>query len=65
MLLGFGVLGISHLIYPDYFIKRTAMRRGEEMLNEWNRTGVRFVGLIVTLFSGGILYDLVTDLFSK
>jgi len=64
-LLGFGALGIGHVIYPDHFIKRTAMRRGGGMLNDWNRTGVQFVGVIITLFAGGVLYELVTDLFAK
>ncbi len=44
VLLFFVGLGIGHILNPDYFIKRTAMRRGGAMLTEWNRTGVQLVG---------------------
>jgi hypothetical protein len=58
-------LGIGHMLFPDYFIERSGLRRGGEMLSDWNRTGVQFVGLIATLFSGGILYEVLKDVFSK
>ena len=65
ILLGFGVLGIGHMIYPDYFIQADNYEAWAEMLNDWNRTSVQFVGLIITLFSGGLLYERVTDLLAK
>ena len=58
-------VGGGHILYSDYFIKRTAMRRGGDMLTEWNRTGAQFVGLLVTLFSVGVLYELCKDIFAK
>lgn len=65
VLLGFMGLGIGHMLYPDYFMKRTALRRGGEMLTEWNRTGCQFVGLMMTLFSGWVLYQLAQDVWGR
>ncbi len=64
VLLVFMGVGISHMLYPEYFMRKGHRRRGE-MLTDWNRTGFRFVGLVFTLFSGGVLYELLSDLFSK
>jgi hypothetical protein len=64
-LLAFMGLGLGHLIWPDYFMKRSPVRRGGELLTEWNRTGFQFVGLIIIIFSGGILYELARDFFNK
>ncbi len=41
------------------------MRRGGEMLTEWNRTGVQVLGLLVTLFSVGVLYEIAKSLFCQ
>jgi hypothetical protein len=65
VLIVFMGLGIGHMLFPDYFIERSGLRHGGEMLTDSNRTGVQFVGLIATLFSGGILYELLKDVFSK
>ena len=65
VLIVFMGLGIGHMLFPDYFIERSGLRRGGEMLTDWNRTGVQFVGLVATLFSGGVLYELLKDVFSK
>ena len=65
VLIVFMGLGIGHMLFPDYFIERSGLRRGGEMLTDWNRTGVQLVGLIAALFSGGVLYDLLKDVFSK
>ena len=65
VLLFFMGIGIGHMLYPDYFMKRTALRRGGEMLTDWNRTGCQFVGLMVTVFSGWVLYQLAHDLLSR
>ena len=61
----FMVLGIGHVLYLNYFLKRSGLRRGGEMLTDLNRTGVQFVGLIVTLFSGGVLFELLSDVFTR
>ena len=53
------------MLFPDYFIERSGLRRVGEMLTDWNRTGVRLVGLLATLFAGGILYDVLKDVLSK
>ena len=65
VLIVFMGLGIGHMLFPNYFIERSGLRRGGEMLTDWNRTGVQLVGLMAALFSGGVLYDLLKDVFSK
>jgi hypothetical protein len=62
-LLFFFGMGIAHIIYPDYFLERSAIRKSGEMLTEWNRIGIQIVGLLVALFSAGIMYDIGSDLF--
>ena len=65
ILLFFMEIGVGHMLYPDYFMKRTTLRRGGEMLTGWNRTGYQFVGLMVAGFSGWVLYQLAHDLLSR
>jgi hypothetical protein len=56
-------IGIAHVLRPDYFLKRSAIRKGGEMLTEFNRVGVQIVGLLVALFALGIIYDIAKGLF--
>ena len=65
ILIFFFCLGIAHVIYPDRIIRRSGMRKGGEMLTEFNRTGVQIVGILISLFAGGVLYDLVSGLLAK
>ena len=37
VLLAFAGIGIVHIFKPDYFMKRSGVRRGGELLTEWNR----------------------------
>jgi hypothetical protein len=60
----FGV-GVAHVIAPDYFIKRSGVRKGGELLTEFNRIGFQIVGILVALFAGGIFYEVAKDLFRK
>ena len=63
VLLVFLGMGVAHVIYPDYFLKRSALRKGGEMQTEFNHLGIQIVGFLITLFSLGILYDIGKDLF--
>jgi hypothetical protein len=65
LLVFFFCLGIAHVIYPDRFIERSAMRKGGEMLTEFNRIGFQIVGIIVAVFAGYLLYLLAGDAFAK
>jgi hypothetical protein len=63
LMLLFGV-GIAHLVSPDRFLKRSGLRKGGEMLTDFNRFGFRFVGLAMAAFSGFVLYELLRDLLT-
>jgi len=63
VLLFFLVMGVAHVIYPDYFLKRSALRKGGEMQTEFNQFGIQVVGFVTALFALGILYDIGCDLF--
>ena len=63
VLLFFLGMGVAHVINPDYFLKRSALRKGGEMQTEFNHLGIQIVGFLITLFSLGILYDIGNDLF--
>jgi len=55
MLLAFAGIGIAHIFTPDFFIKRSGVRRGGELLTEWNRLGFRIAG---ATFAGFAIYFL-------
>ena len=58
MLLVFAGIGIAHIFMPDYFIKRSGVRRGGELLTEWNRLGYQITGAIFAGFAIYLLYVL-------
>ena len=33
----FAAVGVAHVINPDWFTKHSGIRKGGEMLTEWNR----------------------------
>ena len=51
----FAAIGVAHVVNPDWFIKRSSIRKGGEMLTEWNRLGFQIVGAI---FAGFAIYGL-------
>ena len=57
----FGV-GLAHVFRPGYFYRRSGIRKGGEMLTEFNLIGVQMVGLVVALFALGVMYDMVQGL---
>jgi hypothetical protein len=58
MLLAFAAIGIAHIFKPDYFIKRSGVRRGGALLTEWNRLGFQIAGAIFAGFAIYLLYVL-------
>jgi hypothetical protein len=58
LVLFFGI-GIAHIINPDWFIKRSGVRKGGELLTAWNRLGFRIFGVIFAGFAAYVLYALL------
>jgi len=56
MLVVFAGIGIAHIFIPDYFIKRSGIRRGGEMLTESNRAGFQIAGAIFAAVAIYLLY---------
>jgi hypothetical protein len=55
-------LGLAHIFRPGYFYGRSGIRKGGEMLTEFNLIGVQLVGLVAALFALGVMYDMVQGL---
>ena len=64
LLLLFALVGLAHVVKPDWFIKRSGIRKGGEMLTEWNRLQFQIVGVIFASISGYMLYSVLSDYFS-
>ena len=58
-------LGLGHLMWPDYFIKRSGRRKGGEMLTDLNRMGVQAVGAIASGATLYVVYSIMKDYFSR
>ena len=58
MLVAFAGIGIGHIFKPDYFMKRSGVRKGGELLTEWNRLGFQIAGAIFAGFAIYLLYVL-------
>jgi hypothetical protein len=58
VLLFFAGIGVAHVINPDRFIKHSGVRKGGEMLKEWNRDSFRAVGAIFAAIAIYLLYEL-------
>jgi hypothetical protein len=58
ILVGTAALGIGHTVKPDWFIARSGLRRGGELLTSWNRLQVRVLGLVIVGFSLFVFYDI-------
>jgi hypothetical protein len=61
----FFCVSIGHLIKPDYFLRRSGVRKGGEMLSDFKRMGFRFVGLIGAVFTGFLLFEFIEDSFAS
>jgi hypothetical protein len=64
ILVFFFCAGVAHVIYPDRFLRRSGMRKGGEMLTDFNRLGIRLAGTLFAAFSGFLLYVLFKDLLA-
>src|SRR5690349_21144637 len=58
LLLVFVCIGIAHVINPDWFIKRSGVRKGGDLLNDWNRFGFQIAGVLFAGFAAYLLYAL-------
>jgi len=58
LLVTFAGIGIAHIIKPDWFMKRSGIRRGGEMLNEYNRAGFQIAGAAFAALAIYLLYSL-------
>ena len=61
VLVAFAAIGVAHVVYPDWFLKRSGVRKGGEMLTEWNRLGFQITGAIFAGFAVYLLYHLFHD----
>ncbi len=63
ILILFFCIGIAHVIDPDRFLKRSGIKKGGEMLTEFNRIGFRIAGLVFAVFAACLMYILASDVF--
>lgn len=61
ILVFFAAIGVAHVVYPDWFIKRSGVRKGGEMLTEWNRLGFQIAGAIFAGFFTSSITSCGTD----
>jgi len=57
ILLVFVGIGVANILKPDWFVKRSGVRRGGEMLSEYNRTGFQIAGAIFAAVAIYMLYS--------
>ena len=58
LLVAFAAIGIAHVFNPAWFMKRSGVRKGGEMLTEWNRLGFQIAGAIFAMFALYMSYSL-------
>ena len=58
-LLAFAGLGIAHIFWPDWFVKRSSVRKGGSMLAEWNRMNFQLLGAALAAVAIYFLYSLL------
>jgi len=61
----FACVGIAHIINPEWFVKRSGVRKGGEMLTEWNRLNFRLAGAVFAAFAVYSLFLLARDYFAR
>ena len=57
MLLAFVAIGVANVVHPDYFIARSGVRKGGELLTAWNRIGFRIAGAIFACSAAYMLLE--------
>jgi hypothetical protein len=58
MLSLFAAIGVAHVFRPEWFLSRAGVRKGGELLNEWNRLGFQIAGAVFAAFALYLLYVL-------
>jgi hypothetical protein len=58
VLVGIASLGVAHVVNPGWFVKRSGVRKGGKLLDDWNEMGFRIVGAILAAGSLYILYSI-------
>jgi hypothetical protein len=58
LLASFFCIGIGQVIKPDWFIKRSGVRKGGELLSDWNRPQFQIVGVVFAGLAVYLLYIL-------
>jgi hypothetical protein len=58
-------VGIAHVFNPDWFIERSGVRKGGEMLTGSNRFGFRYAGAFLAVGAVYMLYSLLRDYLAK
>ena len=58
LLVVFAGIGIAHVFKPDWFIKRSNVRGGGEILSEYHRAGFQIAGVIFAAIAIYVLYDI-------
>jgi hypothetical protein len=59
MLLIFAGIGVAHVFKPDLFVKRSGVRKGGDLLSEYNRMGFQLAGAIFAAGAIWVLYSLL------
>lgn len=62
LLVAFAGIGIAHIFKPDWFIRRSGVRRGGEMMSEYNRAGFQIAGAVFAATAVYMLYSLFSAL---
>jgi cyanate permease len=57
MLFVFVGIGVANVFKPEWFVKRSSVRRGGEMLSEYNRAGFQIAGAIFAALAIYMLYS--------
>jgi hypothetical protein len=55
----FFCVGVAHVAKPDWFIKRSGVLKGGELLTTWNRLSFRVAGALFAGFAIYLLYHLL------
>ena len=64
LLLLFALIGVAHVLKPDWFIKRSGARKGGALLTEWNRLQFQIAGAIFAIAAAYGLYSLLSECWS-
>jgi hypothetical protein len=59
LLLIFAGIGVAHVFKPDWFVKRSGVRKGGDLLTEYNRMGFQIAGAIFAAGAIWVLYSLL------